>query len=115
MIFRIGKLCGRQSRLWKPKLFERPRRSARDRLEMARRLIRVHRLKILQRRRSLEKTRFALIREAQRVAGLRKMKLAGVVDRAAKGTFTYRQITQLTVDDIPAMKAAKDVLRKVTS
>jgi len=63
----------------------------------------------------LGETRFALLREAQRVAGLRKMKLAGVVDRAAKGTFTYRQITQLTVDDIPAMKAATDVLRKVTS
>ena len=63
----------------------------------------------------LGETRFALMKEAQRVAGLRKMKVAEVVDRAAKGTFTYQQIKQLTVDHIPAMKAATDVLRKVAS
>ena len=63
----------------------------------------------------LGETRYALIREAQRVAGLRKMKVAEVVNRAAKGAFTYEGIKQLTVDHIPAMKAATDVLRKVAS
>src|SRR5215471_5561568 len=53
----------------------------------------------------LGETRFALIREAQRVAGLRKMKVEEVVDRAAKGAFTFDRIKQLTVDHIPAMKA----------
>jgi hypothetical protein len=42
------------------------------------------------------------------------MNLAAVVDRAAKEAFTYRQINELTVNHIPAMKAATDVLRKVT-
>jgi len=63
----------------------------------------------------LGETRYALIREAQRVAGLRKMKVAEVVNRAAKGSFTYEGIKQLTVDHIGAMKAATDVLRKVAS
>jgi hypothetical protein len=57
----------------------------------------------------------ALIREAQRVAGLRKMKVDEVVDRAAKGPFTYQRIKQLTVKHIPAIKAATDVLRKIES
>jgi hypothetical protein len=52
--------------------------------------------------------------EAQRVAALRKMKVAEVVDRAAKGAFTYEKIKQLTPNHIPAMKVATDVLRKVT-
>jgi len=43
------------------------------------------------------------------------MKVAAVVDRAAKGAFTYQQINELTVDQIPAMKTATEVLRKVTS
>ena len=63
----------------------------------------------------LGETRFALIREARRVAGLRKMKVAAVVDRAAKGAFTYQQINELTVEQIAAMKAATERLRKVTS
>jgi len=63
----------------------------------------------------LGETRFALIREARRVAGLRKMKVAALVDRAAKGAFTYQQINELRVDQIPAMKTATEVLRKVTS
>jgi hypothetical protein len=63
----------------------------------------------------LGETRFALITEAQRVAGLRKMKVGEVVNRAAKGAFTYGQIKQLTVRDIPAVKAATDILRKVAS
>ena len=56
-----------------------------------------------------------MIKEAQRVAGLRKMKVGEVVNRAAKGAFTYERIKQLTLDHIPAMKAATDVLRKVAS
>ena len=63
----------------------------------------------------LGETRYALIKEAQRVAGLRKMKVGEVVNRAAKGAFTYEGIKQLTVDHIPAMKVATDVLRKVAS
>ena len=63
----------------------------------------------------LGEVRFALISEAQRVAGLRKMKVGEVVDRAARGTFTYERIKQLTLDHIPAMKAATEVLRKVKS
>jgi hypothetical protein len=63
----------------------------------------------------LGETRYALILEAQRVAGLRKMKVGEVVDRAAKGAFTYERIKQPTVDHIPAMKAATEVLRKVKS
>jgi hypothetical protein len=61
----------------------------------------------------LGETRFALITEAQRVARLRKMKVAEVVNRAAEGAFTYEQIKQLTVGYIPGMKAATDILRKV--
>jgi len=63
----------------------------------------------------LGETRFALVREAQRVEGLKEMKVDAVVDRAAKGAFTYQQIKQLTPDYIPALKAATDVLRQVTS
>ena len=60
----------------------------------------------------LGETRLVLIRDAHRVARLRKIKVAEVVDRAAKGAFTYQQIKQLTVRDIAAMKVATDVLRK---
>jgi hypothetical protein len=72
----------------------------------------------------LGETRLALIREAHRVARLRKMKVAEVVNRAARGAFTYERIKQLTPDHIPAlqqdwiisaMKTATDVLRKITS
>jgi hypothetical protein len=63
----------------------------------------------------LGEARFVLMREAQRIATLRKMKVAEVVNKAAKGVFTYEQIKQLTVNHIPAMKAATALLRKVTS
>ena len=43
------------------------------------------------------------------------MKVAEVVNRAAKGAFTYEGIKQLKVDQIPAMKTATEVLRKVAS
>ena len=63
----------------------------------------------------LGETRYALITEAQRVSALRGMKVGEVVNRAAKGAFTYDQLRQLTVGHIDAMKAATDVLRKVAS
>src|SRR5262249_7456540 len=63
----------------------------------------------------LGETRFALMREAQRVATLRKMKVAEVINRAAKEAFTYEQIKELTQAHIPAMKAATERLRKVTT
>jgi hypothetical protein len=43
------------------------------------------------------------------------MKVDAVVDRVAKGAFTYQQINELTVDHIPALNAATERLRKVTS
>jgi hypothetical protein len=43
------------------------------------------------------------------------MKVAEVVDRVARGAFTYKQIQRLTVNHTPAMNAATDVLRKVPS
>ena len=63
----------------------------------------------------LGEARSALIREAKRVAGLTKMTVPAVVDRAAKGAFTYQQINAWTVDRIPALKAATERLRKVTN
>ena len=63
----------------------------------------------------LDETRYALLTEALRVAALRKMKVGEVVNRAAKGAFTYDQLRQLTVGQIDAIKAATDVLRKVAS
>jgi hypothetical protein len=63
----------------------------------------------------LGETRYALLTEAQRVAALRKMKVGEVVNRAAKGAFTYDQLRQLTVGHIEAIKAATNVLRKVAS
>jgi hypothetical protein len=43
------------------------------------------------------------------------MNVAEVADRAAKGAFTYQQISELTVDHLPALKAATERLRKVTN
>jgi hypothetical protein len=88
MIFRIGKLCGRRSGSWKPKLFETPRTSARDRLRDGSGSAQASNPPTAQ---ELGETRLALITEAQRVADLRKMKVAEVVNRAAKGAFTYEQ------------------------
>ena len=54
-----------------------------------------------------------LIREAQRVGKLRNMKVADVVDRAAKGAFRFTDLQRLTVEALPALKAAVEVLRQV--
>jgi hypothetical protein len=58
-------------------------------------------------------TRGDLIREAQRVAKLRGIKVSAVVDRAAKGAFRFTNLQRLTLDDLPALKAAVEILRQV--
>jgi hypothetical protein len=55
-----------------------------------------------------------LVREAQRVGKLRNMKVADVIDRAAKGAFRFGELRRLTADSLPAITAARDVLRQVT-
>jgi hypothetical protein len=54
-----------------------------------------------------------LVREAQRVGKLRNMKVADVVDRAAKGAFRFTDLQRLTLDDLPALRAAVEILRQV--
>ena len=55
-----------------------------------------------------------LVREAQRVGKLRDMKVSDVIDRAAKGAFRFGELRRLTTDSLPALTAARDVLRQVT-
>ena len=54
-----------------------------------------------------------LVREAQRVGKLRNMKVSDVVDRAAKGAFRFADLRRLTLDDLPALRAAVEILRQV--
>ena len=54
-----------------------------------------------------------LVREAQRVGKLKNMKVADVVDRAAKGAFRFTDLRRLTLDDLPALRAAVEILRQV--
>ena len=54
-----------------------------------------------------------LIREAQRVGTLRNMKVADVVDRAAKGAFRFTDLRRLTMAALPALRAAIKILRQV--
>jgi hypothetical protein len=54
-----------------------------------------------------------LVREAQRVGKLRNMKASDVVDRAAKGAFRFADLQRLTLDDLPALRAAVEILRQV--
>lgn len=61
----------------------------------------------------LGNARADLIREAQRVGKLRNMKVADVVDRAAKGAFRFTDLQRLTLHDLPALKAAMEILRQV--
>jgi hypothetical protein len=58
-------------------------------------------------------SRADLVREAQRVGKLRSMKVADVVDRAAKGAFRFTDLQRLTLDDLPALRAAVEILRQV--
>jgi hypothetical protein len=57
--------------------------------------------------------RSALIKEAQRVARLKGMTVAQVVDRAAKGVFNFSGLQRLTAGNLPAIQAATSVLRGV--
>jgi hypothetical protein len=54
-----------------------------------------------------------LVREAQRVGKLRNMKVADVVDRAAKGAFRFKDLQSLTLEALPALRAAVEILRQV--
>jgi hypothetical protein len=54
-----------------------------------------------------------LMREAQRVASLRSMKVSAVVDRVAEGSFRFTNLQRLTLDDLPALRAAIEILRQV--
>jgi hypothetical protein len=54
-----------------------------------------------------------LIREAQRVGKLKNMKVADVVDRAAKGAFRFTDLQRLTMEALPALNAAVEILRQV--
>src|SRR5262245_45230756 len=62
---------------------------------------------------ALTAARSQLFKEAQRVARLKRMKVSEVVDRAAKGSFAYSNLQRLTAKDLPAIKAATDVLRRI--
>jgi hypothetical protein len=57
--------------------------------------------------------RSALIKEAQRVARLKGMTVAQVVDRAAKGAFAFSGPQRLTAENLSAIQAATNVLRGV--
>lgn len=63
--------------------------------------------------RELGIARANLVREAQRVGKLRNMKVSDVIDRAAKGAFRFAGLQRLTMDSLPALEAAIDVLRQV--
>jgi hypothetical protein len=61
----------------------------------------------------LAEARGQLIKEAQRVARLKDMKVADVVNRAAKGAFTFANLQRLTAEALPSIRTATDVLRNV--
>ena len=63
--------------------------------------------------RNLGEARGKLLREAQRVARLKGLKLAEVIDRAAKGAFRFADLQWLTPDAVPALQAAAQILRRV--
>jgi hypothetical protein len=63
----------------------------------------------------LGEARKALIKEAQRVAKLREMKVADVVNRAAKEAFTFANLQRLTADSLPAILSATKRLRDVAA
>ncbi|HEU0142703.1 MAG TPA: Rad52/Rad22 family DNA repair protein [Bryobacteraceae bacterium] len=62
---------------------------------------------------AVSEARSQLLTEAQRVARLKGMKVAEVVDRAAKGAFAYSRLHRVTAGDLPAIQAATAVLRRV--
>lgn len=62
---------------------------------------------------SLGDARGRLLREANRVARLKGLKLPEVVDGAAKGAFRFADLQRLTPDAVPAIRAATQVLQRV--
>ena len=62
---------------------------------------------------SLGEARGKLLREAQRVSRLKGLKLAEVIDRAAKGTFRFTDLQTLTPNAVPAIRAATQILQRV--
>ena len=62
---------------------------------------------------SLGDARGRLLREANRVARLKGLKLPEVVDRAAKGAFRFADLQRLTPDAVPAIRAATQILQRV--
>lgn len=62
---------------------------------------------------ALAEARGQLVKEAQRVARLKDMKVADVVNRAAKGAFTFSNLQRLSAEALPTIRTATDVLRKV--
>ncbi len=62
---------------------------------------------------SLGEARGKLLREAQRVARLKGLKLAEVIDRAAKGAFRFTDLQRLTPNAVPAIRAATQILQRV--
>ena len=63
--------------------------------------------------RALAEARGQLVKEAQRVARLKDMKVADVVNRAANGAFTFANLQRLTAEALPSIRAATEVLHKV--
>jgi len=63
--------------------------------------------------RDLGEARGKLLREAQRVARLKGLKLAEVIDRAAKGAFRFADLQRLMPDAVPAIQAATQILQRV--
>lgn len=62
---------------------------------------------------SLGEARGRLLREAQRVSRLKGLKLAEVIDRAAKGAFRFTDLQKLTPNAVPAIRAATQILQRV--
>jgi hypothetical protein len=62
---------------------------------------------------SLGEARGKLLREAQRVSRLKGLKLAEVIDRAAKGAFRFTDLQKLTPNAVPAIRAATQILQRV--
>jgi len=63
--------------------------------------------------RNLGEARGKLLREAQRVARLKGLKLAEVIDRAARGAFRFADLQRLMPDAVPAIQAATQILQRV--
>jgi hypothetical protein len=54
-----------------------------------------------------------LIREAQRVGKVRRMRVSEVVDRSARGAFRFADLQKLSSEAVPALQAATELLRQI--